>query len=59
MIEKAKRKVGVDHILFGSDELDYVGFTLEAVLGTPYLSEEEKRRILGLNALDLLRLVDS
>ncbi len=59
MIEKAKQNVGVDHILFGSDGLDYIGFILEAVLGTPHLSEEEKGRILGLNALDLLRLVGS
>jgi predicted TIM-barrel fold metal-dependent hydrolase len=35
-----------------------MGFTLEAVRGTPHLTEDEKRGILGGNALRLLRLVD-
>ena len=58
MIERARATVGTDRILFGSDYLDYMGFTLEAVRGTPYLTPEEKRGILGGNARRLLRQVD-
>jgi predicted TIM-barrel fold metal-dependent hydrolase len=58
MIERARSTVGTDRILFGSDYLDYMGFTLEAVRGTPFLSEDEKRGILGGNARRLLRRVD-
>ncbi|MEM2906439.1 MAG: hypothetical protein QW587_12005 [Candidatus Bathyarchaeia archaeon] len=32
--------------IFGSDYLDYVGFTLEAVRGSPYLTVEVKRGVL-------------
>jgi len=41
-------------VLFGSGYLDYMGFTLEVVRASPYLTAHEKHEVLGLNVSRLL-----
>ena len=58
-VEKIEKTVGFDRILFGSDypvvlERDMKS-SIEEVRNSPHLKKEEKQKILGENALKLLK----
>lgn len=59
-IEKIKKTVGLDRVLFGSDYPAVNGVSIESMIAevksSVHLTEEEKERILGLNATRLLGL---
>jgi len=42
-----------------SDYIDYMGFTIDTVKGTPLLTERDKEMVLGLNATNLLNQLQS
>jgi len=50
------REIGIERVMFGSDfPWFHPGYDIKRIMNLP-LSEDEKRAILGLNALDILRL---
>jgi len=59
-VDKIREAVGMDRILFGSDYPAVQGLsiqsTVNAVKNSPHLTEEEKTKILNLNAVRLLDL---
>ena len=59
-VEKIRKSVGMDRVLFGSDYPAVNGVTIESMIdevkSSEYLTEEEKEGILGLNAIRLLGL---
>jgi len=54
------REIGIEKTLFGSDyptvSESTIKYEVDRVKGCPYLTEEEKAKILGLNAMRLLEL---
>jgi len=56
LVERIRRYVGFERVLFGSDYLEYVKPSIDIILTSPYLKEEERRLILGLNAIKLFNL---
>ncbi|RLI22737.1 hypothetical protein DRO54_00380 [Candidatus Bathyarchaeota archaeon] len=58
--EKIGKEVGWSHVLFGSDypvvKGSNISSAVEEIRASPYLSVEEKNRVLGLNAARLLGL---
>jgi uncharacterized protein len=61
MLGKAVDTVGSDRILFGSDQMVWPQMITPAVQSineAPFLSDQDKRNILGENARRLLKLVD-
>jgi predicted TIM-barrel fold metal-dependent hydrolase len=56
IVEKIRRYVGFERVLFGSDYLEYVKPSIDIILTSPYLKEEEKKLILGFNAVKLFNL---
>ena len=59
MVNKILDAKITDRVLFGSDYIDYIAFTIDTVKITPYLSEEEKLDVLGRNAKSLLKSVNA
>ena len=59
-VHKIRKTVGIDRILFGSDYPAVQGVTIEMMVDdvkkSPHLTEIEKGKILGLNAIELLGL---
>lgn len=59
-VDKIRKSVGMDRVLFGSDYPAVNGVSIESMIGevksSEYLTEEEKEGILGLNAIRLLGL---
>jgi len=59
-IDAIRRTVGLDRVLFGSDYPAVSGASIESMIAevktSEYLTEEEKEKILGLNAMRLLGL---
>ena len=59
-VDRIKRTVGLDRVLFGSDYPAVNGVSIESMIAevksSDHLSEEEKENILGLNAMRLLGL---
>ncbi len=57
------REAGIEKVLFGSDYPTVSGsnmkYEVEVIRRSPYLTEEEKAKILGLNAAKLLHLYSS
>lgn len=55
------REVGIEKVLFGSDYPTVSGsnikYEVDLIKGCPYLTEEEKAKILGLNAARILKLL--
>ena len=58
LIEWAVREVGVDRVLFGTDTPLYSTAMQRARIDKAELDNDDKRKILRENALDLLRLVE-
>ncbi len=56
IIEKIRTYVGFDRVLFGSDYLEYVKPSIDIIVNSPYLKEDEKELIFGLNAIRLFNL---
>jgi len=60
LVDKVRTTVGLDRVLFGSDYPAVGGATIKSVVdevkGSNYLTEEEKAKVLGLNAARLLGL---
>ena len=60
LVDKVRETVGLDRVLFGSDYPAVGGVTIESMVaevkGSNYLTEEEKAKVLGLNAVELLGL---
>lgn len=62
LVDKVKTTVGLDRVLFGSDypSVGGGGVSIESMVaevkGSNYLTEEEKAKVLGLNAVGLLGL---
>lgn len=60
IIETIRSNIGFERIIFGSDypalEGATIGTEVNAVLNCEYLSEDEKEKILGLNAKEILEL---
>src|SRR5262249_18459757 len=59
MLEEAVQTVGSDRILFGSDQMvspQMISFAVESIRNAPFLSDQDKRNILGEDARRLLRL---
>jgi len=60
LADKVRRTVGLDRVLFGSDYPAVGGVSIESVVAevkdADHLTEEEKAKILGLNAVKLLGL---
>jgi len=59
MVNKIVDAKIVNQVLFGSDYIDYIAFTIDTVKTTPYLSEEDKLDVLGRNAKRLLKSVNA
>jgi len=59
-VEKIRKSVGLDRVLFGSDYPAVGGVSIESMVAevkdSPCLTEEEKAKVLGLNAVKLLGL---
>ncbi|KPV62482.1 MAG: Amidohydrolase [Candidatus Bathyarchaeota archaeon BA1] len=59
-VDRIRKAVGMDRILFGSDYPAVQGLSIKSMIdevkNSPCLTEEEKVKILGLNALRLLNL---
>jgi len=59
-VDRIRRTVGFDRVLFGSDYPTVSGVSIESMIAevktSEYLTEEEKEKILGLNAMRLLGL---
>ena len=59
-VHKIRKTVGMDQVLFGSDYPAVQGVTIEMMVDdvkkSPHLTEIEKEKILGLNAIELLGL---
>jgi predicted TIM-barrel fold metal-dependent hydrolase len=59
-VDKIRKSVGLDRVLFGSDYPAVNGVSIESMIdevkSSEYLTEEEKEGILGLNAIRLLGL---
>jgi len=59
-VDKIRRTVGLDRVLFGSDYPAVGGVSIESMVAevrdSPCLTEEEKAKVLGLNAAKLLGL---
>lgn len=57
-VDKIRRTVGLDHVLFGSDYPAVEGTSIQSMVAevknSNYLTEEEKAKILGLNAMKIL-----
>ena len=61
MLEEAVDTVGSDRILFGTDQMVWpqmITPALESIRDAPFLSDQEKRNILGENARRLLKIAD-
>src|SRR6266849_2296521 len=61
MLEEAVNTVGSDRILFGSDQMVWpqmITPAVESIRDTPFLSDQDKRNILGENARRLLKIAD-
>jgi uncharacterized protein len=59
MLEEAVETVGSDRILFGSDQMVWpqmITPALESIRDAPFLSDQDKRNILGENARRLLKI---
>ena len=59
MLEETVRSVGSDRILFGSDQMVWpqmISPAVEAIREAPFLSDQDKRNVLGENARRLLKL---
>ncbi|MFB0567409.1 MAG: amidohydrolase family protein [Candidatus Bathyarchaeia archaeon] len=60
LVDKVRTTVGLDRVLFGSDYPAVGGATIKSMVaevkGSNYLTEEEKAKVLGLNAVELLGL---
>ncbi|MHA1594273.1 MAG: amidohydrolase family protein [Candidatus Baldrarchaeia archaeon] len=60
IIKRIREAIGMERVLFGSDFpvvfASTISSEVEMVRRNPYLTEEEKEQILGLNAKELLRL---
>lgn len=58
-VEEIRRYIGFHRVLFGSD-YPVVGANIASIISevcnTPYLSEKEKRLVLGLNAVNLIKI---
>lgn len=58
--DKIRKKVGFDHVLFGSDYPALGGVSIKSIVAkirsSPYLTDKEKIQILAKNARDLLNL---
>lgn len=59
MVREIRASNLIDRVLYGSDYIDYMGFTIDTIRSTGFLSEDEKAKILGLNAQVLLHRVGS
>ena len=59
-VHKIRETVGMDRVLFGSDYPAVQGVTIEMMIDdvkkSPHLTEIEKEKVLGLNAIELLGL---
>jgi predicted TIM-barrel fold metal-dependent hydrolase len=61
MLEEAVDTVGSDRILFGTDQMVWpqmITPAVESIRDAPFLSDQDKRNILGENARRLLKIVD-
>jgi predicted TIM-barrel fold metal-dependent hydrolase len=61
MLEEAVDTVGSDRILFGTDQMVWpqmITPAVESIRDAPFLSDQEKRNILGENARRLLKIAD-
>ncbi len=61
MLEEAVETVGSDRILFGSDQMVWpqmITPAIESIRDAPFLSDQDKRNILGENARRLLKIAD-
>ncbi len=56
IVEAIRNNVGFDKVLFGSDYIEYVKPSIDIIINNPHLKENEKERILGLNAVELFKL---
>ena len=60
-LEETVETVGSDRILFGSDQMVWpqmITPAFESIRDAPFLSDQDKRNILGQNARRLLKLAD-
>jgi len=61
MLQEAVDTVGSDRILFGSDQMVWpqmITPAVESIRGAPFLSDHDKKNILGENARRLLKIAD-
>jgi uncharacterized protein len=61
MLEEAVDTVGSDRILFGSDQMVWpqmITPAIKSIRDAPFLSDQDKRNILGENARRLLKIAD-
>jgi predicted TIM-barrel fold metal-dependent hydrolase len=61
MLQEAVDTVGSDRILFGSDQMVWpqmITPAVESIRGAPFLSDQDKKNILGENARRLLKIAD-
>ncbi len=61
MLEEAVATVGSDRILFGTDQMVWpqmITPAVESIRDAPFLSDQDKRNILGENARRLLKIAD-
>jgi predicted TIM-barrel fold metal-dependent hydrolase len=61
MLQEAIDTVGSDRILFGSDQMVWpqmITPAVESIRGAPFLSDQDKKNILGENARRLLKIAD-
>jgi predicted TIM-barrel fold metal-dependent hydrolase len=61
MLEEAVDTVGSDRILFGTDQMVWpqmITPAVKSIRDAPFLSDQEKRNILGENARRLLKIAD-
>jgi uncharacterized protein len=61
MLREAVESVGSDRILFGSDQMVWpqmITPAIESIRGAPFLSDQDKRNILGDNARRLLKIAN-
>jgi predicted TIM-barrel fold metal-dependent hydrolase len=61
MLHEAVDTVGSDRILFGSDQMVWpqmITPAVESIRGAPFLSDQDKKNILGENARRLLKIAD-
>jgi len=60
LADRVRNTIGLDRVLFGSDYPAVGGATIKSMVdevkGSNHLTEEEKAKILGLNAVELLGL---